>query len=231
MNVFIDIETIPTQRPDLIVEFTRKHNENLDKKLAAIAREYSKPETIAKHQAEARAAHEHEKTPLEETSLNGAFGEVICVGLALDNNYPMALYRYPGTSERELLTTLLSSIPAQTQRSCLYIGHKVADFDLRFLWQRCVVNGLGPDGFFLNPTKARYCCTSEEWVGKYTKGAKSVSLDTLCKAFAIESPKGDLDGSKVWSYYKAGKHQEIQDYCKGDVRAGREVYVRMFGGL
>jgi hypothetical protein len=44
-----------------------------------------------------------------------------------------------------------------------------------------------------------------------------VSLDSLAKALGIPSPKENLDGSKVYPYYRAGKLTEIYEYYKRDV--------------
>jgi predicted PolB exonuclease-like 3'-5' exonuclease len=61
------------------------------------------------------------------------------------------------------------------------------------------------------------------WAGARNR----VSLDKLCKAFGIETPKGGIDGSKVWDYVKAGKIDEVAAYCARDVEATRKVYKRL----
>jgi len=47
----------------------------------------------------------------------------------------------------------------------------------------------------------------------------------------LESPrhpsKENLDGSKVYPYYRAGKLAEIYEYCKRDVDTARQVYRRL----
>jgi predicted PolB exonuclease-like 3'-5' exonuclease len=58
-------------------------------------------------------------------------------------------------------------------------------------------------------------------------GREHVSLDTLSKALGIPSPKENLDGSKVYPYYRAGKLTEIYEYCKRDVDTARQVYRRL----
>lgn len=49
----------------------------------------------------------------------------------------------------------------------------------------------------------------------------------MSKALDIPSPKENLDGSKVYPYYRAGKLDEICDYCKRDVESVRQVYRRL----
>ena len=46
------------------------------------------------------------------------------------------------------------------------------------------------------------------------------NLDLACKVFGVETSKGEgLDGRSVETWYRAGRHREIADYCLDDVRA------------
>ena len=54
-----------------------------------------------------------------------------------------------------------------------------------------------------------------------------ISLDKLCLALGIKSPKGEIDGSMVGQYVADGRIDEVSEYCKRDVVATREVYQRM----
>jgi hypothetical protein len=62
-----------------------------------------------------------------------------------------------------------------------------------------------------------------------------VSLDDLAWALGIESSKTDeVEGSKVFDLYQAGKLEKIREYNLNDVRVTRKVYERMvecFGRL
>ena len=44
---------------------------------------------------------------------------------------------------------------------------------------------------------------------------------------SIPSPKENLDGSKVYPYYRAGKIAEIVEYCKRNIDCVRQVYRRL----
>ena len=104
------------------------------------------------------------------------------------------------------------------------------DFDLRFIFKRSIVNGIKPVSKHLNLSFARYKSfpifdTMREW----EKWSNSyISLDTLAKVLGLESSKdGGIDGSQVYDFYLAGKHDEIYEYCKRDVELTRKVYRRM----
>jgi hypothetical protein len=60
-------------------------------------------------------------------------------------------------------------------------------------------------------------------------GAKRfVSLDDIAWALGIESSKtSDVEGSKVFDLYQAGKLDLIREYNLNDVRVTRKVYERM----
>ena len=57
-----------------------------------------------------------------------------------------------------------------------------------------------------------------------------VSLDDIAWALGIESSKtAEVEGSKVFDLYQAGKLAAIREYNLNDVRVTRKVYERMVG--
>jgi len=107
-----------------------------------------------------------------------------------------------------------------------WVGHYITGFDLRFIWQRCVLNRLKPVPripYDAKPWSDSVFDTCIEWKGN---GKSSGSLNALCKAFGLEG-KGDIDGSKVYDEYLAGHYQNIIDYCKDDVHKVRELHKCM----
>ena len=62
------------------------------------------------------------------------------------------------------------------------------------------------------------------WMG----ARKFVSLDDIAWALGVESSKtADVEGSKVFELYQAGRLAEIRQYNLNDVRLTRKVYERM----
>jgi hypothetical protein len=53
------------------------------------------------------------------------------------------------------------------------------------------------------------------------------SLEYWCRRFDIESPKGSIDGSQVARVYRAGRIDDIGEYCLRDVRATAQLYQRL----
>lgn len=105
----------------------------------------------------------------------------------------------------------------------------MCNFDIRFLLQRYIVNQI-PVPFII-----RYAANAKPWESErvydtmvqWAGVGNRISLDKLCLALNIESPKGDLDGSKVYDYYLQDRLEEIAEYCKRDIEATRQVFKRM----
>lgn len=245
-QLFIDIETIPAQRPDVLEDIRASCQADLDAGLAAIKPpgNYKKQETIdewmateAPKQAQALTAA-FDATVDEayrKTGLDGAFGQIACVSLAYKNHEPQTVYHsgYESSDAEEWIlagvaVTIDDSIPPNMLSCVQVVGHNVSAFDLRFLVQRCIVNGIRPHPVILRAAQAkpwetdRVFDTMVQWAGP---GGK-IKLDKLCKALGIRG-KGDMDGSQVWDYVKAGRIAEVADYCADDVRLVRDVWRRM----
>jgi hypothetical protein len=57
------------------------------------------------------------------------------------------------------------------------------------------------------------------------------SLEYWCRRFDIESPKGSIDGSQVSRVYRAGRIDDIGEYCLRDVRATAQLYQKLAGTM
>ena len=53
------------------------------------------------------------------------------------------------------------------------------------------------------------------------------SLEYWCRRFDVESPKGSIDGSQVSRVYRAGRIEDIGEYCLRDVRATAQLFHRV----
>jgi hypothetical protein len=235
VNLYLDIETIPTQRDDVrdyLLESLRDETLKAMEGVSAPAN-YKDADKIAQYIADKKAALQSEfaaklADKIHATGLDGSFGQVFCIGWAQDDEGPATVY---GTDERYVLETFGKQlrIQANEQHSTTVVGHNVSAFDLRFLSQRFVVNGVRPPFVIARAAQAKpweqekVFDTMVQWAGV---GGR-ISLERLCLALSIPSPKGDIDGSKVWEYVQAGKHDEVARYCERDVEATRAVHRRM----
>lgn len=241
-TLYIDIETVPAQRPDVLADIRDGKAAELEAAIAAIAPpgNYKKAETIAEWMANdapriadgLRASFEADvDAEYRKTGLDGAFGQVCVVGWALNDDKPHALFHAEdeGWLLHNFSAELAQSIrPSDVQSTCV-VGHNVSAFDLRFLTQRSIVRGIRPHQVIARSAQAkpweldRVYDTMVQWGGLRPGG----SLDKLCKALSIPSPKGGITGATVWDHVKAGRIAEVADYCIRDVEAVRAVHRRM----
>jgi len=224
MNLYLDIETIPGQLPyireDIATGITAPGN-------------FKKPESIEKWLAENRDA-ETDKA-WRKTSFDGTRGEIICIGYATDDNQEKCVARDLGQPEGDMLKGFFTELQkdlgtnagGSPHQITQWVGHNITGFDLRFLWQRCVINGINPPigiPVTAKPWDSIVFDTMTEWGGIGKK--MGCSLDAICKALGIET-KDDLNGSKVWDYVKDGRVDEVAEYCKKDVMRTREIHNRL----
>jgi len=115
----------------------------------------------------------------------------------------------------------------------LIVGHNIINFDLPFIFQRCLANNIVIKPFIdLSEFHVRgvYDTMRAWWLG----GRNRVALDDIAWALGIESSKtSEVEGSRVFELYQAGRLAAIREYNLNDVRVTRKVYERMvacFGG-
>lgn len=221
MNITIDIETIPTQRQDII--------EDIRASIEAPGN-YKKPESIAKwFETEGDAAFEEK---YRKTALDGASGEIICICWAVDDGPPNGVIRKINEPEKDILQDFSGIITDYLKSDngmyhyATWIGYNICKFDLRFIWQRCVINNIKLPfkiPYDAKPWGDNVFDTLYEWAGANYGGG---SLDKVSKALGYEG-KGEVTGSNVWDFIKAGETKKVFDYCKQDVELTRKLYKRM----
>ena len=218
----IDIETIPSQKKGAVEAIREAIKPPATMSVQA---------TIDKWYAEKAddAANEQHR----KQSFDGALGEIISIAWALDDGPVNVNYRYDD-NEAGLLRAFFVDINELTDKYgqkahiSTWSGHYITGFDLRFIWQRCVMLGVRPSvhiPYDAKPWDSKVYDTKIEWTGMGS-GSGIGSLDALSKAFGFEG-KGDIDGSKVYDYWLAGRIEEIAEYNKQDVVKCRALYNKM----
>jgi len=111
----------------------------------------------------------------------------------------------------------------------LWIGHNVIDFDLRFIWQRALINNahlpfalpIGKPSYGRGPYAYD---TMREWAG--FKG--TVKQTDLELAFGLTRTDPLVNGgADVFTAYGEGRVEDVKAHCSEDVRLLRELYRRM----
>lgn len=223
IEIFLDIETIPTSRPDIQARCVAD---------VAPPGNYKKPETIAEWWAKEGDAKKAEA--ISQTALDGTWGEIVIIGFAV-NDEPAQVFARDLT-EADLLKTfglMLNSTCNEAIQSgdmwptiAKWIGHNIIDFDLRFLWQRSKILRTSlpfslPLGKAYDP---RVYDTMKEWAGYRDR----ISLSDLELAFGVARadplPNG---GADVFAAFQEGRIADIKEHCRQDIENLRSVYRRI----
>jgi hypothetical protein len=221
--LYIDTETGPSTRPDVVAHIAGKHYDPSDL------------EGSAKDAAKA----------LEKTSLSGTFGELWVVSIALDDNEPITFVRDKEDPDGEAVML------RRFARDMIDLDHDVTfsrnldavvahivDFDRHMIRQRCTAHGIylhtaisacSPDGTSMTPWDRanRWRCTMALWTGD-ARGR--ISLGDLALALAVDAPTKGADGitgDQVWPLICAGHLDRVASYCADDVRRVRAIYQRI----
>lgn len=209
-NVFIDIETLPNQS----AEYRAKVRAGIKPPA-----QYKKPESIDQWMAD--NAEAETDALIAKTSFDPAAGHICSIAWAWNEGEVKACTASKIEEEAALLHGFLESLP--TQGLCRFIGHYISGFDLRFIMCRAIVLGVKVPALWPRdpkPWDQQVFDTMTAWAG--AKG--TISLDRLCDALGIESPKGELTGAGVAQAWRDGRFDEIAAYNRGDVEAVRKVF-------
>src|SRR5215210_4731581 len=172
-------------------------------------------------------------------------GKIVAIGVInIEDGRSCALYEVPGQTELKTEKSGSRTWISGTEKQILekfweffdsdsrFISFNGRQFDGPFLMIRSAVNGVIPKrdlvgyryGFHPN-------CDLREalnFFGTTNSRQFKFNLDLACKAFGVETSKGEgLDGRSVETWYRAGRHREIADYCLEDVRATAELYDKL----
>jgi hypothetical protein len=205
-NVFVDIETLPVQCPERRAKIIAE---------AKPPANMSKPETIAKWR------EENADAIIAKTSFDPAEGHICSIAWAIGDGEVFCYTAEELAWERGAVQMFFDMLP-QTGM-CRFIGHYISGFDLRFIMCRAIVLGVKVPALWPRdpkPWDQQVFDTMTAWAG--SKG--TISLDRLCEALGIESPKGELTGAGVAQAWADGRFDEIAAYNRGDVVAVREVF-------
>jgi predicted PolB exonuclease-like 3'-5' exonuclease len=176
-------------------------------------------------------------------------GKIVAIGVInIGDGRSCVLYEVPGQTEVKVEKAATRTYISGTEKQILekfweffdsdsrFISFNGRQFDGPFLMIRSAINGIIPKrdlvgyryGFHPN-------CDLREalnFFGTVNARQFKFNLDLACKAFGVETSKGEgLDGKSVETWYRAGRHREIADYCLDDVRATAELYDKLAATL
>lgn len=234
LPIYLDIETIPGQQ-EFVKEELLAEAEETKSTLKAPAN-YKDPEAIEKYlSTKFKEIDAEVDDKWRKTSFDGGLGQIACISVAFGDEAPINIYEEDWKNkEADVLARfymhVISATKKEVGRRPVFVGHNVANFDLRFLYQRSIMLGVKPPSvmpYNVKPWDDAIFDTMTAWAGFN----KTVKLDKLCRIFGI-AQKGaeigeEIDGSQVWDYVQRGEIAKVALYCGGDVERCRGVYKRL----
>jgi hypothetical protein len=185
----------------------------------------------------------------EEEKRRGALspftGKIVTIGIVnAETGRSCAMYEVPGQTEvitrKEGNRTLISGSERQIlekfweylDRDDRFISFNGRQFDGPFLMIRSAIHGLPPKRDLVgNRYRFHPNCDLREVLnfnGTINPRQMRFNLDLACKTFGIQSSKTEgMDGRSVETFYRAGRHEDIANYCLEDVRATCELYLKL----
>lgn len=216
--LYLDIETIPAQ------------TEAEKQKIAAAVKppgNIKKADSIAAWEKDSRPAAVEEA--ISRSGLNGAYGHICCIGYAFDEEKAKSLSWPLDFSDERALLAAFSEAMDTLNRVPTIIGHNVASFDIRFIWQRAMVLGVRMPSWFPKDPKPwgnDVFDTMTAWAGS----RDTISMSNLCDALGLPG-KDDIDGSMVGGMFARGEFELIDSYCRADIERTRAIHRRMLVAL
>lgn len=245
MNVVLDIETIPDQRPKAMelyreqarTEFhapSKMTKADMIKELAAEGIEFpDNGKFIAAAEMKQRWEY-HFRDARAESFADDLYRKTsltddctICV-IAIKQQSSKTAYTTSGVfsivdqDEYSMLMKFADVIQRLAPQGVFFIGHNIA-WDLERLQHKYWEHGLNPH--FSLPFDGRHTYDFYDTMQAWAGFKQRVSLPNLCSRLGVAC-KTDIDGAMVWDTWQK-EPERVAAYCLEDVNATLSVYERL----
>lgn len=218
--LFLDIETVPQQYSW----------SQLDERSVKLFSEKTRFE-------QERNARSAEEIYGEKGGILAEFGKIICIGVGslhkVGDGLAMRVTSFHGDDEAEVLRQFVDLLDKHYHTDEHWLcGHNGKEFDFPYIARRCVVNRIRLPRLLdiagLKPWEVGHLDTMNLWSFGDRKAYTSLAL--LTHILGIPTPKDDITGADVARVYYEDKDLErIANYCKKDVVATTQLFLRLTG--
>ena len=173
----------------------------------------------------------------EKGGILAEFGKIICIGMGSlhreGNDLKLRVTSFHGDNEYDLLTRFADLLHKHYGTDEHWLcGHNGKEFDFPWIARRCVVNRIPLPRLLdiggLKPWEVGHLDTMNLWSFGDRKAYTSLAL--LTHILGIPTPKDDISGADVARVYYQDKDLErIAAYCKKDVVATTQLFLRLTG--
>lgn len=218
--LFLDIETVP-----------QAHQWNqLDERTAQLFSDKTRYD-------QERQEKSAEQLYAERGGILAEFGKIICIGVGSlhreDDDLKLRVTSFHGDNEYDVLTRFVDMMHKHYATDDHWLcGHNGKEFDFPWIARRCVVNRIALPKLLdiagLKPWEVGHLDTMNLWSFGDRKAYTSLAL--LTHILGIPTPKDDITGADVARvYYMDRDLERIATYCKKDVVATTQLFLRLTG--
>ena len=195
-------------------------------------------ETVPDLEGFARANGLESKSPEEiRTALGDGFPKliyhsIVCIGalVAERSNAGWSVVEVGAStvadqSEKQLIQKFLRTVDWLRSQMVTFNG---GSFDLPVLRYRAMINGISAPGLSSRSYFHRFTEDAVDLcdvLSSYSPGGKA-RLDELSRIMGLDGKPNGMSGGDVEAYYKAGRLEEIADYCLSDVINTYRLWLR-----
>lgn len=211
--LFLDIETVPQL----------SSHESLPEKMKSLWEK--KAQKIIQQPTETA------ESIYNRAGIYAEFGKIICIVVGYFHENSFRVKSFSGDDEGALLQDFAQMLTGfQKRNNAKLCGHNAKEFDFPYLCRRMIIHRIQiPEVLNVagkKPWETSFIDTMDMW--RFGDYKSYTSIDLLTSIFDIPTPKDGIDGSMVCDYYWNRRElQTIVDYCKKDVVAVAQVYLRM----
>lgn len=166
------------------------------------------------------------------------FGKVICISIGYfkhsPQGYQLRIKSFAGNDEKLLLLNFVDAVSQwkNIKKDMSFCGHNIKEFDMPYICRRMLVNGLKIPYYLdfqnMKPWETNITDTMHLW--KFGDVKNFITLNLLAACLGVESPKDDIDGSKVGDvFWKENDLPRIVHYCQKDVVTVGQIMLKMNG--
>jgi 3'-5' exonuclease len=163
-------------------------------------------------------------------ALRPEFGHVICIGMGHDGRgrgelETKALTARAVEDERRILEAFWDVV--RSGRDWRFVTYNGLAFDLPYLIRRSIYVGVPPSaGLPLRPYAPDTHFDVMRILSNWER-TDAVRLDIVAELLGLQKWPPGMEGSQVLGLWRAGRVDDIEAYCLGDVRLAYEIFLRV----
>lgn len=171
-----------------------------------------------------------EQAYLDRSPIISTYGKICCIsiGYQLGDKDKVIKSTY-GDDEEKIVRSFNKGLEQFFENGFYLSGYNIKHFDIPWVLHKLHRYGIKPcsllDIYNLKPWENKIIDMYEDW---RQKAYSTYSFEEVCLELGIETPKSDMCGKDVHSYFYTGRIEEIKKYCEQDISASIDVEKKIY---